>query len=108
LYGVTKEKWQMSNFSDNYHPPCSIITDAKLADIHFHRVLATVLMSSIMYIIFSILYKLFRNSNVVTGGNSDATTEHLHLMISGRSSSLFCIIFYVPTGGICSVWCSGG
>lgn len=35
LYGVTKGKWQMSNFSDNYHPPCGIITDANLADVLF-------------------------------------------------------------------------
>jgi hypothetical protein len=34
------------------HPPCSISTDANLADIHFHRVLATFLMFLLCMILF--------------------------------------------------------
>jgi len=108
LYGVTRGRWQMSNFSDNHHPPCNISTNANFSWYTFSSGTGNIPYVHTMYNISPFYLNSFLINNIVTGGNSDAAAEHLHLMISGTSSSLFCIIPYVPTEGMCIVWFSGG
>jgi hypothetical protein len=63
--------------------------DANLGVIPFHRVLATF---HTMYNISQFYLNSFVINNINTGGNSDAATEHLHLMISGTKKKVKCTL----------------